>query len=99
MKCRPTEKTIEIAKQMYFEGFYYKDISVKTGMSISSLQKHAFRQDWPRHHGYLKNQWHKKKEKKVVEKKAIEAPLADESSMVDCCRRLMWLIENDQCLY
>lgn len=99
MKCRPTEKTIAIAKQMYFEGFYFKDISVKTGMSISSLQKHAFRQDWPRHDGYKKNQWHKKIEKKVVEEKSCMIPNANEHSMVDCCKRLMWLIENDKCLY
>lgn len=98
MKPKIQAELLDLAKELYFDGKFFREISVVTGISISALQKYS--STWLRNPGYVRNSHHKPKTqiKKEPRPKKQEAPLTDEHCMLTMCKRLIWILENDRCL-
>lgn len=94
-----THERLEAAKEAYERGMRLKDIEKDFGVSLTSLNRYAFRHEWVRPKDYMKGRYTRKKE--VVEEKPDRPPCPSVNSkdikehFIQTCKRLMWLLEEN----
>ena len=100
MPLKSDPRKLEIAKQLFYDGKFYREIADETGISLSALQRHSSDQGWERNASYMRNQrrnyLNRVKSTKITKETYIKkSPPVNEHCLLTSCRRLMWLIESD----
>jgi len=91
MKIIPKE-TLALAKELFLKGLLTDEICKQTGLSRTSIRRYSKAENWIRPPHYLKKTFPHQSHHEEAKKKP---PIANEHSMLECCRRLMWFLDND----
>ena len=97
-----SREKLEIAKELYYKGKSLKQIGEEADVSISAVQRYADKEKWKRHpnwiryeHNHVKRTVIKISRPTTMRKMMDFAPPVNEHSMLDSCKRLMWILKND----
>lgn len=82
------------AKEMYYNGSYLIEICRETGISYSCVKAYIRAGEWVR--GIDSSDLDKRDGPTGWQRRLLkDCPYVKEISMLDACRRLMWILEND----